>query len=135
MLCHWHPRINNYNAVVSFLFQCNMDIKYIGLGPAAKALVYYISDYIMKNDLPVHIRLQALQSTIRSHKAWFDDDTFCSSQYSEKNLLSKSINTMMGRHEISHQRVMSYLVGGKRMKCVSHVYAVKLLWQLFILET
>lgn len=67
MLRHWHPRINNYNAVVMFLLQCNMDIKYIGSGPA------------------VHIGLQALQSAIKGHKARFENEAFCSSQFSEKN--------------------------------------------------
>ena len=55
-----HPRINNYNEVVLFLMQCNMDIKYIGSGEAAKALVYYVTDYITKESLATHIGLEAL---------------------------------------------------------------------------
>ncbi|KAI5997051.1 hypothetical protein EDD15DRAFT_2247628, partial [Pisolithus albus] len=65
MLRRLHPRINNYNPIVSFLLQCNMDIKYIGSGPAAKALVYYISDYITKNELKVNVGLQSLQTALR----------------------------------------------------------------------
>jgi hypothetical protein len=49
LLRRLHPRINNFNDVVLFLMQCNMDIKYIGSGEAAKALVYYVTDYITKN--------------------------------------------------------------------------------------
>lgn len=94
MLRRWHPRINNYNPLISFLLQCNMDIKFIGSGPAAKALVYYVSDYITKNELKVNVGLQALRSAIDSHE------------------VRKSVNAMIGRREISHQRVMSYLIGG-----------------------
>ena len=108
----FHPWINNYNDVMLFLLQCNMDIKFIGLGPAAKALTYYISDYITKNKLKVHVGLQAIQAAIESHHKHFDDDSAFSALMQECNLLTKTVNAMMGRHEISHQQVMSYLVGG-----------------------
>ena len=42
-----HPWINNFNDTVLFLIESNMDIKYVGSGPAAKALIYYIMDYII----------------------------------------------------------------------------------------
>ncbi|KAF8550781.1 hypothetical protein OG21DRAFT_1478399 [Imleria badia] len=71
-----------------FLLQCNMDIKYIGSGPAAKALVFYITDYITKSSLSVHAGLDA------------------------KHLFVKLVNALMARQELSHQQVMSYIVGG-----------------------
>ena len=107
-----HPWINNYNDIVLFLMQCNMDIKFIGSGPAAKALTYYISDYITKNDLKVHVGLQAIQAAMESHRKRFADDPTSPASTRERNLLTKTVNAMMGRHEISHQQVMSYLVGG-----------------------
>ncbi|KIK16143.1 hypothetical protein PISMIDRAFT_30929 [Pisolithus microcarpus 441] len=102
MLRQWHPRINNYNPIISFLLQCNMDIKYIGSGPATKALVYYVSDYITKSDLKVNVGLESLHTALRSHEDRFEGDQSSSTQFREKNLLTKSINAMMGRHEISH---------------------------------
>ena len=107
-----HPWINNYNDVVLFLMQCNMDIKFIGSGSAAKALTYYISDYITKNDLKVHVGLQAIQAAMDSHQKRFADDISSSVSTRERNLLTKTVNAMMGRREVSHQQVMSYLVGG-----------------------
>lgn len=53
LLHHLHPQINNYNDILMFLLQCNMDIKYIGSGPAVKALIFYIMDYITKSSLSV----------------------------------------------------------------------------------
>lgn len=111
-LRRFHPWINNYNDVVLFLLQCNMDIKFIGSGPAAKALTYYISDYITKNELKVHVGLQAIQAAIESYHKRFADDSASSASTRERNLLTKTVNAMMGRREISHQQVMSYLVGG-----------------------
>jgi hypothetical protein len=42
-----------------------MDIKYIGSGEAAKALVYYVTDYITKENLVTHVGLQALAYAIK----------------------------------------------------------------------
>ncbi|KAH7904714.1 hypothetical protein BJ138DRAFT_976932, partial [Hygrophoropsis aurantiaca] len=39
MLKRLHPWINNFNELILFLLQCNMDIKYIGSGEAAMASV------------------------------------------------------------------------------------------------
>ena len=107
-----HPWINNYNDVVLFLMQCNMDIKFIGSGSAAKALTYYISDYITKTDVSVHVGLQAIKAAMESHTKKFSEDTTSSESVRERNLLTKIVNAIMGRREISHQQVMSYLVGG-----------------------
>lgn len=65
LLRRFHPWINNFNDVILFLLQCNMDIKFIGSGPAAKALVYYITDYITKDSLSVHLGLVAIHSAIK----------------------------------------------------------------------
>ena len=107
-----HPWINNYNNVVLFLMQCNVDIKFIGSGLAAKALTYYISDYITKNDVSVHVGLQAIHAAMESHTQKFSNDTTSSEIVCERSLLTKIVNAIMGRREISHQQVMSYLVGG-----------------------
>ncbi|KAJ6615011.1 hypothetical protein B0H10DRAFT_1802260, partial [Mycena sp. CBHHK59/15] len=55
------PRIDNFNDFVLFLLKCNMDIKYIGSGEAAKALMFYIMDYITKSTLPAHVRLSVIE--------------------------------------------------------------------------
>lgn len=112
MLRQLHPWINNYNDVILFLLQSNMDVKYIGSGPAAKALVYYISDYITKCDLQVHAGIRLIQTAMQAHVEIFLNDGISSMQFKDRNLLTKCVNSLMARQEISHQQVMSYLVGG-----------------------
>jgi hypothetical protein len=68
LLRRLHPRINNFNELIIFLVRCNMDITYIGSGEAAKALVYYISDYITKITLATHIGLEALAYAIEQNE-------------------------------------------------------------------
>ncbi|KAG8942843.1 hypothetical protein FRC04_003474 [Tulasnella sp. 424] len=107
-----HPRINNYNPTTLHAIQSNMDIKHIGSGEAAKACLYYVTDYITKFSLPVHSGLAALSYAIKRNNEKFDNAQSASAEVMERSLLTKSVNAMMARLEISHQQVMSYLVGG-----------------------
>ena len=50
----------------------NMDVKFIGSGDAAKAMLYYVTDYITKASLPTHIGLGALTYAIQKTNAKFD---------------------------------------------------------------
>lgn len=110
-----HPRIASFNDVVIFLLKCNMDIKFIGSGEAAKAYLYYITDYITKPSLPVHIGLAALSYAIKQTSVRFPTFTGKEPEGSidlHRGAMIITVNSMMGHQEISHQQVMSYLVGG-----------------------
>ncbi len=112
LLRRWHPRIANYNDVVMFLLQANMDIKHIGSGQGAKALLYYITDYITKASLPTHVGLSALLYAIgRASEKLRGGVDNCSVQLS-RSALTTTVNRMLSRQEVSHAQVMSYLVGG-----------------------
>ncbi|KAJ7860952.1 hypothetical protein B0H14DRAFT_2268730, partial [Mycena olivaceomarginata] len=64
LLRRLHPRINPYNSLMMFLLRCNMDIKYVGSGEAAKALVHYVTDYVTKSALATHVGLSAVEYAI-----------------------------------------------------------------------
>jgi hypothetical protein len=106
-----HPRISNYNELITFLLRSNNDIKYIGSGEAAKALVYYVTDYVTKSELPLHAGLAAIQAAMEKTEAQYTGLNVSSESHS-RSLLIKSLNAIMARTELSHQQVMSYLVGG-----------------------
>jgi len=113
LLRRLHPRINNYNDLVIFLLKCNMDIKFVGSGEAAKALVYYVTDYITKASLPTHAGLLALAYAIkRTNEHYSDGPMQPGIAEKSKTALVKVVNAMMSKQEVSHQQVMSYLVGG-----------------------
>jgi hypothetical protein len=112
ILLKWlHPRINNFNDVVLFLMECNMDIKYIGSGEAAKALVFYITDYITKGSLATHVGLGALAYAIKQNDMKFEGE-IVPRDVQNRSLFSKTVNAMMARHEMSHQQILSYLISG-----------------------
>lgn len=111
LLRRLHPRIANYNDVIIFLIRANMDIKHIGSGEAAKALIYYVTDYITKSSLPTHVGLAALLYAINRTSEKYKDVPNWEEQRSA-GALTVVVNSMMARQEISHQQVMSYLIGG-----------------------
>ena len=49
-----HATINNFNEYIISACRSNMDIKFIYSGSDAKALVYYITDYVTKTNLSFH---------------------------------------------------------------------------------
>ena len=88
-----------------------MELKHVGSGEAAKALIYYITDYITKASLPAHVGLSALLCAInRSRERYRDVPNW--EETRSAGALSILVNSMMARLEIPHQQVMSYLVGG-----------------------
>ncbi|KAJ7783107.1 hypothetical protein B0H16DRAFT_1297913, partial [Mycena metata] len=109
-----HPWIANYNDLVMFLLKCNMDIKFVGSGEAAKAFLHYVTDYITKPPLPVHVGLAALAHAIditnTKHPDVFKSSIAAPKTYT--SAITTAVNSMMGYQEISHPQVMSYLVGG-----------------------
>ena len=110
LLRRLHPRIANYNDVIMFLLRANMDIKHVGSGEAAKALIYYVTDYITKSSLPAHIGLSALLHAIHRAKDKYKEKRWEKEEYA--GALTIMINSILSKQEISHQQVMSYLVGG-----------------------
>lgn len=112
LLRRLHPRIASFNDVVIFLIQSNMDIKFIGSGEAAKAYLYYLTDYITKPSLQLHAGLAALSHAIKRTSERFPEITRGELEQNSKSAMTITVNSMMGHQEISHQHVMSYLIGG-----------------------
>ncbi|KAH9855862.1 hypothetical protein C2E23DRAFT_703266, partial [Lenzites betulinus] len=107
-----HPRIASYNDLVMFLMKCNMEFKFIGSGEVAKALLYYITDYITKASLPMHDGLGALSYAIQRTNEKFPQMVIHPETGNHKGALTIAVNRMISRQEVSHQQIMSYVVGG-----------------------
>ena len=129
LLRRLHPRIVSYNDLVIFLMKSNMDVKFIGSGEAAKSVLYYITDYITKADLPAHVGLGALSYAIKKTNERFPSMTEDIGERVNRSALTTTVNRMVSRQEMSHQQIMSYLVGGGDVY-TSHSYRV-LHWASF----
>ncbi|KAF5322401.1 hypothetical protein D9619_001300 [Psilocybe cf. subviscida] len=110
LLRRHHPRVASYNDAVAFMLKCNTELKFIGSGRAARDLVFYATDYVTKPSLPVHAGMAALQYAI--NKIETSTNSGNSGIQTSTGAVITAVNSLMGRHEISHPQVMSYLIGG-----------------------
>ncbi|KAJ7765892.1 hypothetical protein DFH07DRAFT_690596, partial [Mycena maculata] len=100
--------VNNFNATMLEAIRCNMDIKFIGSGASAKAILYYITDYITKSQLKTHVAFAMLELAVRKlgeFNPLLDDKTTRA-----KKLLQKCAYAMISQQELSAQQVASYLL-------------------------
>ena len=58
------PWTNNFNEYLMAACRSNMDIKFIWSGSDAKALVYYITDYVTKMSLSFYDTYSLVQKSI-----------------------------------------------------------------------
>lgn len=86
-----------------------MDIKFVGSSVSAKAILYYITDYITKSQLKTHVAYAALElavSKLGEYDPTDDDIIFCG-----KCLLQRCAYAMISHQELSAPQVISYLMG------------------------
>ena len=100
--------VNNFNVTMIEAIKCNMDIKFIGSGPSAQAVLYYITDYISKSQLKSHVAFAALELAV--NKLDSHDDTEDDLTIRAKRLLQKCAYAMISHQELSAQQVCSYLM-------------------------
>jgi len=101
--------VNNFNTVMLQAIRCNMDIKFIGSGGLAKAALYYITDYISKAQLKVHVTFTMLEIALKKLSTRTDNDDNITTK--AKQLLMKCANALIGLQELSAPQVVSYVLG------------------------
>jgi hypothetical protein len=87
-----------------------MDIKFIGSGPTAKAVLYYIMDYISKSQLQPHVAYAAPELAVNKFGEFNpspEEDDLISRA---KRLSQRCAHSMISRQELSGQQVASYLL-------------------------
>ncbi|KAF8957419.1 hypothetical protein BDZ97DRAFT_1641166, partial [Flammula alnicola] len=100
--------VNNFNKTILQCIRCNMDIKFIGSGASAKAVLYYITDYITKSQLKSHVAYAALELAVRKLDILEAEDDPITIR--AKKLLQKCAFSMISRQELSAPQVCSYLM-------------------------
>ncbi|KAJ7127326.1 hypothetical protein C8R43DRAFT_864944, partial [Mycena crocata] len=103
--------VNNFNETMLEAIRCNMDIKFIGSGASAKAILlnlYYITDYITKSQLKTHVAFAMLELAVKKlgEVNPFESDITVRG----KKMLQKCAYAMISQQELSAQQVASYLM-------------------------
>ncbi|KAJ3858400.1 hypothetical protein EV359DRAFT_5479, partial [Lentinula novae-zelandiae] len=103
--------VNNFNETILHAIRCNMDIKFIGSGASAKAVLYYITDYITKSQLKAHVAYATLERAVRRLDEQCPEDSELTIR--AKKLLQKCAYFMISQQELSAQQVNTYLLDFK----------------------
>ncbi|KAI9059342.1 hypothetical protein FKP32DRAFT_1614245 [Trametes sanguinea] len=120
--------INNYNATILEAMRCNMDIQFIGTGGEAKAVLYYITDYITKSPLKAHVAYAALETAMKKLSSGDANHDLAQTEKSRR-LLQKTAFSILANQELSAQQVASYLLDFED-HFTSHRFA-NLYWRSF----
>ncbi|CAF4403075.1 unnamed protein product, partial [Rotaria magnacalcarata] len=106
-----HETINNFNEYIISACRSNMDIKYIFSGSDAKALVYYITDYVTKSNLSFHDTFSLVLKAIQSlEKQKLNIDAAVNAEEKSRRLVLRCYNTLASQQELSGVQVASYLM-------------------------
>lgn len=105
-----HPMINNFNEYLIAACRSNMDIKFIWSGSDAKALVYYITDYVTKMSLSFHDTLTLVQKTMTSMLDSSHPTEKENAIEKSRKLVLRCYNTLASQQELSGVQVASYLM-------------------------
>ncbi|KAJ3741637.1 hypothetical protein EV360DRAFT_21088, partial [Lentinula raphanica] len=100
--------VNDFNETILAAVRCNMDIKFIGSGASAKAVMYYITDYITKSQLKAHVAYAALELAVKRLEPTLEEDDPLTIK--AKKLLQRCAYSMISQQELSAQQVASYLL-------------------------
>lgn len=119
--------VNNFNDTMMEALRCNMDVKFVGSGEAAKAIVYYITNYITKPQMKAHVAYAAIELAIK-RLSELPVEEMESASYGLA-LLRKCAFSLVNHQELSAQQVASYLLGNDDSFC-SHNYE-NLYWTSF----
>ena len=102
------PMINWYNPHILAFCRHNHDIKCILSGKSAKAAMFYITDYITKNDEKLHQILSMFSTAVASH-----DNTGqrSASNLSAREMLHRCLAAILREQKIHGQQAARYLRG------------------------
>lgn len=83
--------------------------------------MYHVTDYITKQSSSLYLGLDAVAAALKAKQL---NASGCGADHHieyDRSLMTKIANGFLGRQEVSHQHVMSFLVGGGDKYC-SHTF-------------
>ncbi|KLO12577.1 hypothetical protein SCHPADRAFT_806804, partial [Schizopora paradoxa] len=102
--------VNNFCEHILEAIRCNMDVRFIGSGVSAKAVLYYITDYITKSQLKMHTAYVALQAAVTKLEEEVSERNEMDFEKKAKLMLIKCANALLAKQETSAPQVASSLM-------------------------
>jgi hypothetical protein len=109
LLCR-DPNVNYYNPFIIVFTRNNHDIKCIFSGKAAKAAMFYITDYMTKGELKSYQILSLLSKAVATADDIISRDPLISTTQAAKTLLHKCLSQLTRQYQIHAQQAVSHLL-------------------------
>lgn len=110
-------RVNGHTPCIVTSQRCNMDTKPIGSGTMAMVAFQYVGNYTAKFTMDTAFVFAALCSAIKilSEKPPLNLEGVVDEDKRSRQLMVKTVNKLVGKHELSSQQVASSLIGTPSM--------------------
>ena len=119
--------INPFNRLILECMRCNVDVKFIGSGASAQAILHYVTEFVTKqllNSFGLYSTIQAAINRLRNGQ--YPSDNVLSNL---KRLIICCANALVSKQELSGQQVASFLMGYED-HYTSHTFR-SLYWKMF----
>ena len=101
--------INTLTPVVTYLLRCNSDVTSLLSGTAIKAIVAYISDYVMKPGLKTYTIFDTIRSVFDKNSEMLGGTQ--KQKDKARSLITKIVNSLTAKLEIGGPMASLYLLG------------------------
>jgi hypothetical protein len=123
--------LNTIMPCITYIFRCNTDVTSLLSGTSIKAVISYVSDYIIKPSLKTH-RIFATAYNIFDKNANLDADDASQTDDARK-LILKIVNALSSKMEIGSPMASMYLLQNSD-HYTSHIF-IPFWWKSFVNET
>lgn len=113
-LRHADGNVCFFNDTIIQAMHNNMDIKYVASGESAKAIIFYVTDYVTKTQLKMHVSHAALAGALAKLEAREAEDVHepdADPRVRAKRVLQKCAYEMISKQELSAPQVAANLMG------------------------
>jgi hypothetical protein len=124
------PWLNMFTPVLTYIFCCNTDVTSLSSGTAIKAVILYVSDYIAKPPLKMHIIFEAIKSIFTRNMELVNESL--PNREKTRRLMSEVVNSLSAKMEMGAVIISMYLLGNPDYY-TNHRF-VPFYWQSFATE-
>ena len=124
------PWINTFTPLVTYLFRCNTDVTSLSSGTAIKAVIIYVSDYVVKPTLKTHVMFDSIRTVFQKNGEMMGGSL--PSKEKARRFMTKVANLLSAKAEMGAPMIAMYLLGNPD-HYTGHTF-VPFYWQPYVQE-
>ena len=130
MLRKLEPWINTFTPLVTYVFRCNTDVTSLSSGTAIKAVIIYVSDYVVKPTLKTHVIFDSIRTVFQKSGEMMGGNL--PTKEKARRFMTKVANLLSAKAEMGAPMIAMYLLGNPD-HYTGHTF-VPFYWQPYVQE-